>query len=302
MIALFNLYNSYIDKMIKKGATSKEIDFILHIALYQDMSGTVESVYYKDICNAISVSHTKFYDILNSLSEKELISYKKLNRADVCVQLLENDFRGNSFKKGSKGYLKVGEIDFVKKEFRDLKAGAKLLYLYMQRFKQGKHMLVGNFYEEFSKRIQCAEKSIQKYLRELKENGFLYVSKKRNKAFNYEMTMKISYELHSEKNIQKEHSFYLENIKELIRRNFARYMPEDIEEEETVLKDIADLTKAKRAAQHKDFVSLIVDAASCSIKQQKKEKKKNPKLNAALVNTHLTELLRIRKENKLQIA
>ncbi|MBR2045333.1 MAG: hypothetical protein IJ958_04265, partial [Agathobacter sp.] len=102
--------------MIKKGATSKEIDFILHIALYQDMSGTVESVYYKDICNAISVSHTKFYDILNSLSEKELISYKKLNRADVCVQLLENDFRGNSFKKGSKGYLKVGTIDFVKKD------------------------------------------------------------------------------------------------------------------------------------------------------------------------------------------
>lgn len=302
-MALYNLYNSYIDKMIEKETTSKEIDFILYIAQYQDMSGKVESVYYKDVCNVIKISHTKFYDILEDLTEKGLITYKKINRADVSVQFVDNDFRSNSFKKGSKGYLKVASIKFSDETFCKMKAGSKLLFLYMQRFKQGKHMLVHNFYEEFSKLFHCVEKSLQKYLRELKENGFLYISKKRNKAYNYEMTMKISYELHYDRDeLPFENDMYIANVGELIRRNFARYVPEIENDGELVLHQIAKLANTQRAKKYENFVLLMVDAVSRSISQQKYEKKKKPILNAALVNTHLTAILNEEAKERLQFA
>ena len=38
---MYKLKNTYIDRMISNKLTSKEIDFILHIAMYQDDTGRV---------------------------------------------------------------------------------------------------------------------------------------------------------------------------------------------------------------------------------------------------------------------
>lgn len=54
------LKNSYIDKMVSCQLSSKEIDFILYIAKFQNESGIISSVYYKDVCSAISISIQKF--------------------------------------------------------------------------------------------------------------------------------------------------------------------------------------------------------------------------------------------------
>lgn len=297
---MYKISNSYIDKMIDKSISSYEIDFLLYIAPSQDESGTVESVYYKDICKEIGCSIQKFYDMLTSLTEKQLITYKKVNRADLSVQFVGNNFQHNSYKKGSKGYLKVAGIDFSNEDFRKMKATAKLFYLYMDRFEAGKHQKVNEFYEKYSEMFHKAEKTLRQSLNELKANGFLYFSKKRNKAYNYEITMKKSRQLHK-KSVPHERTCYFNNIKDLISRNFKNMLPEDEKSCDIVLRDVVNLLDAKRIGAHKNPVSLLIEAIVRSAEQQKNEKK-TPMLNAALVNICFTSILDEIQREKYQLA
>ena len=286
---MYKLKNTYIDRMISNKLTSKEIDFILHIAMYQDDTGRIISVYYKDICASIGVSNQGFYNILNSLRDKEMISYEKKYRADIQVTLLGNDFSNRNFEQG---YLKVAGSDFGAKKFQELKAGAKLLYLYMQRFTNGKHMLVQNFYEEFSKIFSIGKKCLQTWLTDLKKKFLLFTSVKRNKANNYEMMMKNSTVLHLKKGkVPHEKQTFLKNIQELVERNFPRKMPNNKREKAKTLKDIAKLSEAQRVKKYINFPSFLLKAIENSFIRQKEEGKKEPKLNAALVNICLGEVL-----------
>nr|MDD3417394.1 hypothetical protein [Lachnospiraceae bacterium] len=268
---MYKLKNTYIDRMISNKLSSKEIDFILYIADSQNDSGRIESVYYKDVCNSIHVSIQKFYDILNSLTDKKMISYEKIHRADVSVILLGNDFSKVDYEKDKIGYMNVAASDFRSEKFIDMKAGSKLLYLYTQRFIQGKHMLLDNFYDEFSKLFKVAKKSLQQYIHELKEKKLLFINKKRNKSYNYEMTMKRSTVLYHKQIIEREKEFYVNNIAMLIKRNFNRFLPKM--ESDKITHDIANLADTKRAEKHHNFISLIVDAIKESIRQQKDEGK-----------------------------
>lgn len=283
---MYKLKNTYIDKMITSRLSKSEIAFILHIACSQDESGRVYSVYYKDVCYAIDISVQKFYDILQSLSDKKLITYEKQNPADFVVQLVGNDFRKKDFKEG---YLNVASKDFRNKKFVTLKAGAQLLYLYTQRLINGKHMFVQKFYEEFCKLFGVTRKTLQIYLQQLKEAHYLFISKKRNKAYHYEMTMKKSTCLDKKGILPNEKSFYVDNIKKLIQANFGKYIKD--EKSEKARDDIADLAITKRADKYHNFVPAIVVAIKISISNQKKEKKKNILINAALVNKCLSEAI-----------
>lgn len=274
--------------MIAGQISKSEIAFLLHIAVSQDESGKVHSVYYKDVCEALGISVQKFYDILASLSEKNLIKCEKVNPADFVVQLIGNDFRTKDF---SCGYLNVASKEFYKKSFMNLKAGAQLLYLYTQRFENGKHMGVLKFYEDFCKMFQVTRKTLQIYIQQLKEVHLLFISKKRNKAYHYEMTMKKSTCLDKKEFLPNEKSGYLNNIKKLLRANFKRYLSGNTENAEKALNDIARLADSKRAEKYHNFIPLIVAATRASIKWQKDEKKPNISINAALVNKCLTDAI-----------
>ena len=186
---MHKLKNTYIDKMIAAQLSNAEVDFILYNAKFQDEQGVIQSVYYKTVCDAIGISYQKFYDILNSLSDKRLICYEKTNRADVVVRLIGNTFSNQDFKEG---YFNVGNKNLQHKTFMGMKAGSKLLYLYSQRFVNGKHEFVAKFYEDFCALFNVTKKCLQNYIHELKVNKYLFISRKRNKAYHYEMTLKRS--------------------------------------------------------------------------------------------------------------
>lgn len=282
---MYKLKNSYIDRMIDAGISKSEVAFILHIAQYQDDYGTVHSVYYKDVCAAIKISIQKFYDILDSLAEKHLIFYEKVNAADIRICLLRNDFSDNDF---SGGYINVAEKDFRKDAFVSLKAGAQLLYLYSQRFTNGKHMLLNNFYEEFCRKFHVKHKTLQIYIQELKGKKLLFISKKRNKAYHYEMTMRRSQCLDKKSIIPHEKEGYISNIKKLILANFGRYLSGD---DAAGIDNVASLAEQQRALAYRDFPSLIVEAIQNSFKLQREEKRKRVSFNAALINKLLTQKL-----------
>lgn len=282
---LYKLKNSYIDRMIDARISKSEVSFILHIAQYQDNYGIVHSVYYKDICAAINISTQKFYDILNTLAKKRLISFEKVNPADFKVCLINNDFSDKNFKQG---YINVAEKDFRRSSFVSMKAGAQLLYLFTQRFTKGKHMLLNNFYEEFCEKFHIKHKTLQLYLQELKEKKYLFISKKRNKAYHYEVTMQPSRCLDKKGIIPHEKEGYEFNIKKLILANFGRYLSEA---DESSINIVAGLVNQQRALIYSDFPSLIVEAIKNSFKLQREEKKKTVSFNAALINRFLTQKL-----------
>lgn len=282
---MYKLKNTYIDQMIDARISKNELAFILHIAQYQDDYGVVHSVYYKDVCAAINISIQKFYDILNSLTEKNLISTEKVNPADIKVHLIDNDFSDQDF---TQGYINVAEKDFRRSSFIGMKAGAQLLYLYSQRLTKGKHMLLNHFYEEFCQKFHIKHKTLQLYIQELKEKKYLFISKKRNKAYHYEITMQRSHCLNKKGIIPREKEGYIFNIKKLIYTNFKKYVSGEAENE---INCVAGLAEQQRALPHKDFPSLIVEAIQNSFRLQREEKRKEVSLNAALVNRFLTQKL-----------
>ena len=282
---MYKLKNSCIDRMIDARVSKSELAFILHIAQYQDDYGIVHSVYYKDVCAAINISIQKFYDILNALTEKKIIYIEKVNSADIKVCLINNDFSDKNF---TQGYINVAEKDFRRPSFVSMKAGAQLLYLFSQRFAKGKHMLLNNFYEEFCKRFHIKHKTLQLYMQELKDKKYLFISKKRNKAYHYEITMHPSRCLDKKGIIPHEKEGYVFNIKKLIIANFGRYLSEA---DESSINTVAELVTQQRALTYSDFPSLIVEAIKNSFKLQREEKKKAVTFNSALINRFLTQKL-----------
>lgn len=283
---MYKLKNTYVNMMIKNKLTSRETDFILHIAKYQSEAGCVESVYYKEVCEKIGISVQKFYDVLQNLSNKGMITYEKKNPSDVSVTLIGNDFRSVDFSSEKvPGYINVAQNRFYSKSFREMKAGAKLLYLYSQRFMNGKHMLVENFYDDFCRLFSVTKKTLQEYIHELKIRKLLFISLKRNRAYHYEMTMQRSTVLHEKGIIPQEKELYEENIANLIKRTFKKAIPApDANGRIRAVEDVVGLTRQQRAKKKENFIHILFTAIRESLHQQKAEKKARPVINAALVN------------------
>ena len=68
---MYKLKNSYIDQMIKNRTTSKEIDFLLYISMFQDEHGKVNSVYYRHFM--MSLIHSREKDLSDTIKLIQLI-------------------------------------------------------------------------------------------------------------------------------------------------------------------------------------------------------------------------------------
>ena len=97
-----------LDKLLRADLSRAEMDFILHISHYQDDTGCVSGIYYRDICEALQISYQTFYDVLRSLQAKEIIKVDKAFYGDWDVTILDN-----SFQNGITGYVSTGDDLFL---------------------------------------------------------------------------------------------------------------------------------------------------------------------------------------------
>ena len=91
--------------MIKANVTSKEIDFLLYIARFQNEYGIIKGIYYRDIMDYIHVSHQTFYDCKKSLEEKGIIECVKNSYYDWDIVILDNNFKGK--ENYGRGYVSL---------------------------------------------------------------------------------------------------------------------------------------------------------------------------------------------------
>ena len=89
--------NSIVDRMIEQKCTSNEIDFLCYISMYQDITGRVTGVHYKDVCDATGMSIQGYYDTKASLEDKGFIICDKRDYSDCDITRITIYFFARNF-------------------------------------------------------------------------------------------------------------------------------------------------------------------------------------------------------------
>lgn len=164
------LKSSTFENIIQSDLTSAELNFIVYLSHFQNDSGTVIGVYYKDICAAINISYQTFYDVLRSLSSKRIISYEKRNYDDWDITILNNDFSYEGAMK--EGYISMGHAIFDDPAFYTLKAQEKILAIHIMRASGAgtRRYCIGvdKFYDQFCSLLKVSRRVVQGYLKRLR--------------------------------------------------------------------------------------------------------------------------------------
>ena len=162
--------NIIIKKCIDNKITSRELDFLIYISHYQDSTGRVLGVYYRDVCAALSISIQTFYDVKASLIKKGIISVSKNSEIDWDILIEDNDF---SMENYHDGYINTDSSVFYTKEFGQLKAGAKLMLMDLMRLtysNRGRFIIkADNLYKKYMELFRVTKRVVRKYLSSIKK-------------------------------------------------------------------------------------------------------------------------------------
>lgn len=119
--------------------TAKELDFLLYTLRFQDKHGVVKGLTYKDVCSAIDINKSKFYDILTSLENKEIINvdWEKEYHGFWNYRLKNNTFWDDDDLK--EGYININTAFLQDRKFLKLKQAEKIISLnLLARYRHGK--------------------------------------------------------------------------------------------------------------------------------------------------------------------
>ena len=191
MLVVQKIKNSIVDRMIEQKCTSNEIDFLCYISMYQDITGRVTGVHYKDVCDATGMSIQGYYDTKASLEDKGFIVCEKCDYSDCDITIVGNAYTGERYNR--EGYINTNHNIFFCEEFRNLKAGAKLLAMkFMIITFSGKGYFeigVKTFFDKqtgYQKRFGVSRRVMRSYLMSLKplfslgvKDGKYYIEPKR---------------------------------------------------------------------------------------------------------------------------
>ncbi len=273
------LKNKVLDKMLQANLTKAEVDFILEISHYQDESGTIYGVYYKDICKAISISHETFYVTMRTLAAKGLIEIEKDYFGDWNVIIVDNDFTYPEALR--EGYINTGHDIFYNKGFRKLKAKEKLLAMqFLKIGGAGKkyHIGVEAFYDKYSKLLKVTKRSLQVYLGRLKAFFSIGIKDKM-----YWITpLKAVFKDFAPTDMQT-FATHLSGV--ACRRNRAVFTPQN-------KKDISDLVKQYAERLKSDTAHIFLNAVKASIETANEAVANKSKWNRQLNPKFVHKLIR----------
>ncbi len=126
---------------IMQNCTSKEIDFILYIAQFQDDQGIVKGINYKDLCNDIGIAQSTFFHVISSLEAKEIITINYLNNdySFWTITINNNTFtEPSAFKEG---YLNINYTLLHSTQFQELRKGEKVIILNLLKIASGRYKI-----------------------------------------------------------------------------------------------------------------------------------------------------------------
>lgn len=192
---MYKVKDSFVQKFYKSNLSNYEQCILLELAFRCNEQGEVKGVYYKDIIEEIGCSTAQFYNVLESLESKELIIADKSNYyGDWNIIVLSNNFEQEKISPDK--YSKFSNLNFKlfdSKEFKQLKAGARrvLLYIIFRVLKQKYNEDNKGFdenkknklrysakiskYKTIAKEIGISERACKEYINELIGLKFIHV-------------------------------------------------------------------------------------------------------------------------------
>lgn len=274
------LKNSVLDKMLLADLTKAEVDFMLEISHYQDVSGKIYGLYYKAVCKAIDISYETFYVTMRSLAEKGFICFEKACYGDWDIKINGNDFSYPGALQ--EGYISTGHDIFYNKGFRELKAKEKLLAMqFIKIAGAGKryHIGVNLFYEKYAGMLQVAKRTIQVYLGRLKKFFSIGIKDKM-----YWITPLVAV---FKNNAPKDIDRFSEHLSRVAcRRNRATYTEENLQNTKDLIKQYADSNKTGIARM---FLSAVKRSIEKTNETVRKKNKWNRQLNPKFIHKLIRE-------------
>lgn len=165
------LKNSILDRMIAEQLSSKEIDFLLYVSRFQDESGRVPGVHYRETSKAMGMSFQSFYDVKSDLVKKKFIESEKNDRIDHDITICGNQFQGERDLQA--GYINTNQQMFFDPEFYRMKAGAKLLAMFLLKCSRAGNgtFIIGTkkFYRDYTDLFHVSARVLRGYLKEIKK-------------------------------------------------------------------------------------------------------------------------------------
>lgn len=150
--------------------TNKEIALFLYIACYQDDYGHIRGIYYRDVCRHCLMCKQTFYNILESLQLKGIITFSRIQN-DYDIMILNNDFSYSESLK--EGYVNVSRKVFDSKKFQSLRAKEKALVLYFMKLThvntKSYHIGTAKFYEAYTRLVGVTKRVLRGYLHFLRD-------------------------------------------------------------------------------------------------------------------------------------
>lgn len=155
---------------LEKNLTSAEMSFLMYVSHYQNEAGTAIGIYYREVCRTLEISVQTFYNLLESLQKKEIISIQRVSDIDYDVTILGNDFSDQNYQEG---YVNTNRRVFYTKDFLTLKAPEKLMLVELMRAaycNNGRFIIEkGKFYEKYIKIFSVAKRAVRGYLGSLRK-------------------------------------------------------------------------------------------------------------------------------------
>lgn len=149
---------SFINKLIDKKVTKLELAFVLHVSEVQDKAAPANELQYVEICRDMGISIQKYYDILNSLTGKQIITCAYGERGGYVVRLL-----GNAVRCGGDCAICINDL-----HFDSLCVGTQLLMLYLCSHTSHGETDGLRCCNEFRKRYGVSERTLRMYVMELR--------------------------------------------------------------------------------------------------------------------------------------
>lgn len=272
------LKNSILDHMIDAKLTSKEIDFLIFISRFQDDTGRVCGVHYRELCEEMHMSYQTFYNVKESLEEKNFIRSIKTDRIDHDIIILNN--RNEDCIEN--GYINTNHHMLFCEEFYRMKAGAKLLAMQLMKITYaGKgYFAIGvrKFYDGYPARFGVSRRVMRSWLMSLK----LFFSIGIKDAKYFIEPKKIIYRKADE--MKESDRLRMHNADVILRRN--RIKEADKKEKES----LRDLFRQYEPAA-KEIGKSIVDFACRAVKKSLELLNEGHKKTQKIINIKLIHKL-----------
>jgi hypothetical protein len=169
--------------------SSSEAKLLLYICKYQNISGKMVGLYYKNVMQEASLCKQSFYNALYSLKSKGILLVEKNHTSDFDVTIVNNDFSSpDSFKNG---YINLHKKVFSSEPFISLKSREKFMLFYFMKIthENGSTYRIGSkkFYDKFSEMFSVTCRVIRSYLHNMRHffsiaiiHGIYYITYRRS--------------------------------------------------------------------------------------------------------------------------